>query len=237
MQKIDSLHSWIGQLAPAIRETVIQRMRPRHYGDGEPVYILGEEGHELFMVESGRVRFCNYTLKGKEIQFGEVRAGDCFGELSLIDTLYRPHCAYAQGDTELLVLHRHDFEELSSQYPEINAQLTKLLSRRLRVAYTIIEDASVLPMMDRVARLLARLGYSVGSTDERGVTVLRGFTHESLARMLGCTREGISRELKRMEDVALIQRQYGKILIPDIAALIDKCDSMVGGEAIVPGYH
>lgn len=177
------------------------------------------------------------ALKGKEIQFGEVRAGDCFGELSLIDGLCRPHCTYAQGPTELLVLHRHDFEELAAQYPDINAQLAKLLSRRLRVAYTIIEDASVLPMMDRLARLLSRLGYSVGATDERGVTVLRGFTHETLARMLGCTREGISRELKRMEDVALIQRHYGKILIPDIAALIDKCDDMVGGEPIVPGYH
>ena len=58
-------------------------------------------------------------------------------------------------------------------------------------------------MMDRLARLLARLGYSVGTTDEQGGTVLTGFTHESLARMLGCTREGISRELKRMEDAAL----------------------------------
>ena len=237
MQKIDSLHSWIGQLAPSTREKVIARMRPRHYGDGEPVYTLGEEGNELYMIESGRVRFCNYTLKGKEIQFGEVRTGDCFGELSLIDSLYRPHCAYAQGATELLVLERHDFEDLSSRYPEIYVQLTRLLSRRLRVAYTIIEDASVLPMMDRLARLLARLGYSVGTTDEQGITVLDGFTHESLARMLGCTREGISRELKRMEDIALIQRHYGKILIPDIAALIEKCDSMVGGEPIVPAYH
>ena len=237
MQKIDSLHSWIGQLVPAIRERVVQRMRPRHYGDGEPVYSMGEEGHELYMVESGRVRFCNYTLKGKEIQFGEVRTGDCFGELSLIDSLCRPHWAYAQGATELLVLHRHDFEYLSARYPDINAQLTKLLSRRLRVAYTIIEDASMLPMLDRLARLLARLGYSVGTTDEQGVTVLGGFTHEALARMLGCAREGISRELKRMEDAALIQRHYGKILIPDIAVLIDKCDDMVGGEPIVPGYH
>ena len=68
------------------------------------------------------------------------------------------------------------------------------------------------------------------------MTVLEGFTHENLARMLGSTREGISRELKQLEKAELIQRRYGKILIPDITTLIDSCDGLVGGESIVPGY-
>ena len=236
MQRITALHSWIGNLPADIREAVVQRMRSRHYSDGEAVYTLGEVGHELYMVESGKIRFCNYTLKGKEIQIAEIRAGDCFGELSLIDGLYRANCAYAQGPTDLLVLQKHDFETLCGEYPDVSVQIIKLLSHRLRVAYTMIEDASVLPMKDRLARLLARLGYSSGISDELGVTVLEGFTHENLARMLGSTREGISRELKQLEEAALIQRRYGKILIPDITTLIDSCDGLVGGEPIVPGY-
>jgi CRP/FNR family cyclic AMP-dependent transcriptional regulator len=236
MQKIVSLHSWITQLSEPVQADVKSRMKPRWYDNGHAIYELGHSGSELFMLVSGRVRFCNYSASGKEIQFGEVRAGDCFGELSLIDDMPRPHFAYAQGQTELRVLSRSDFEELTKQHPEINAQLVKLLSRRLRVAYTIIEDASVLPMLDRVARLLARLSYSVGQVDSKGVTVLSGFTHESLARMLGCTREAVSRELANIESSGLIQRHYGKLLIPDITALIEASDGIVGGEPIVPGY-
>lgn len=237
MQKVTALHSWIGKLPPGISKAVMKQMRPRHYRDGEAVYTLGEKGSELYMIESGKIRICNYSLKGKEIQVAEIRGGDCFGELSLIDGLYRASCAYTQGPTDLLVLHKQDFETLCAQYVEIPMQINKLLSHRLRLAYTVIEDASVLPMKDRVARLLARLGYSVGAADEEGETVLEGFTHESIARMLGSTREAITRELKNLEKTALIRRRYGKILIPDIAALIESCEGLVGGEPIVPGYH
>lgn len=212
-------------------------MRPRHYDDGDVVYLLGEEGHELYMVESGRVRSCNYSLGGKEIQYTAWQAGDCFGELSLIDGLCRVHSAYAQGSTDLLVLQKQDFESLYAEHHEIAVEINKLLSRRLRLAHTVINDATVLPMKDRLVRLLARLGYSVGVEDAHGVSVLEGFTHENLARLLASTREGISRELKQLEEEGLIQRSYGKILIPDIAALIESCDSLIGAEPIVPDYH
>lgn len=236
MQRVSALHSWIGNLPPAIGEKVMARMQPRHYDDGEAVYALGEEGRELYMVATGKVRFCNYTLSGKEIQIGEMRVGDCFGELSLIDGLYRANCAYAQGPTDLLILQKQDFDILCAEYQEIPVQISMLLSHRLRMAYTLIEDASVLPMKDRLARLLGRLGYSVGIDDAEGSTVLEGFTHEGLARMLGSTREAITRELKQLEKTGLIQRRYGKILIPHIGALIDSGDSLVGGEPIVPDY-
>ena len=242
MQKVSALHSWIGNLSPAIGEKVTKRMQPRHYDDGEAVYALGEEGRELYMVEAGIIRFCNYTLSGKEIQIAEMRAGDCFGELSLIDGLYRANCAYAQGPTDLLILQKRDFDILCAEHLEIPVQINKLLSHRLRMAYTLFEDASVLPMKDRLARLLGRLGYSVGvaepgaDADADGAIVLEGFTHEGLARMLGSTREAITRELKHLEKAALIQRRYGKILIPHIATLINSGDSLLGGEPIVPDY-
>jgi CRP-like cAMP-binding protein len=236
MRKLSSLHNWIGNLPDDIQEVVLQRMRPRLYSDGEAVYNLGEEGHELYRIESGRIRFCNYSLSGKEVQFGEIRAGDCFGELSLLDGLFRANSAFAQGSTELLVLQQDDFRRLSARFPEINLQITKLLSHRFRLAYGLIEDASLLTMSDRLARLLARLGYSVGVTDAQGVTTLEGFTHENLARMLGTTREGVSRELKHLEQAELIQRHYGKLIIPDLSAFVERCDSLVSGELIVPDY-
>ena len=236
MQKVSALHSWISNLPPSISEAVLTRMQPRHYDDGEAVYLLGEEGSELYMVKAGKVRFCNYTPSGKEIQIGEMRVGDCFGELSLIDGLYRASCAYAQGPVEILVLQKQDFDILCGEHLEIPMQLARLLSHRLRMAYTLIEDASVLPMKERLARLLGRLGYSVGIADADGVIVLEGFTHEGLARMLGSTREAITRELKHLEWATLIQRRYGKILIPNIATLIESGDSLIGGEPIVPDY-
>ncbi|WP_116365490.1 Crp/Fnr family transcriptional regulator [Parahaliea mediterranea] len=237
MKKIRALHSWIDNLPPDIREAVVQRMRTRHYGDGEAVYMLGEEGHELYMVASGKIRSSNYTLRGKEIQYAVLQAGDCFGELSLIDGLCRVHSTYAQGPADLLVLHKRDFDELYTTYPEIPVQINKLLSCRLRIAHTTVDEATALSMNDRLARLLGRLAYSVGVEDEHGATVLEGFTHQNLARMLGSNREGISRELKKLEEAGLLRRSYGRVEIPDINSLIGSCDGLVGGEQLVPDYH
>lgn len=237
MKKIRALHNWIGNLPPDVGEAVLQRMRRRHYDDGEAVYLQGEEGQELYMVESGRIRSTNYTLRGREIQYAVMQAGDCFGELSLIDGLSRVHCTFAQGPTDLLILHRRDFEDLCAEHPEINVELNRLLARRIRIAYTTIDDATTLPMRDRLARLLARLGYSAGEADEHGAAVLEGFTHEDFARMLGSTREVVSRELKHLEEAGLLTRSYGKIQLTDLPALIDHCDKLVGGEPVVPGYQ
>ncbi len=237
MLKVDALHNWIGQLSATARKAVVACMRPRHYSDGEAVYTLGDEGKELYLIESGRVRFCNYTARGKEIEFAELREGDCFGELSLIDGLYRPHCTYAAGPTTLLVLQKRDFDLLCADYPEIFQQLTRLMAHHLRQAYTMIEDATVLPMKDRLARILSRLAYSFGTAETTGATRLEGVTHESLARMLGSTREGVSRELKQLEAAGLVRREYGRILIPDLPALIAASDALVGGEPLVPGYQ
>lgn len=237
MQKLGSLHNWIGGLPAEIQEVIFQHMKPRQYSDGEAVYRLGEKGLELYWILSGKIRICNYTPNGREILFAEIRTGDCFGEASLIDGLYRVNNAYSQGCTELLALSRDDFQSLSAKYPEINAQIAKFLSHRLRMAFGLIEDASLLTMSDRLARLLARLGYSVGVTDTQGVTTLEGFTHESLGRMLGTNREGVSRELKRLELAGLIQRQYGKLIIPNLTKFVERCDSLITGELIVPGYE
>ncbi|GGO87193.1 hypothetical protein GCM10011348_39810 [Marinobacterium nitratireducens] len=237
MKKVSALHSWVDNLPTDVRDAVLQRMRPRHYGDGEAVYTQGEQGRELYRVASGLIRFCHFTLSGKEFQSAVFRPGDCFGELSMIDGLYRANSAYAQGPAELLILQEHDFKALYAAHPEIAVQINRLLSHRLRMAYSFIEDASLLAIRDRLVRLLTRLGYSVGKADAQGATVLKGFTHENLARMLGTTREGISRELKLLEDLALIRRNYGRIVIPDIQALLEHCDVLGVGEIIVPYYE
>lgn len=223
-------------LSPEVRDSVRKCMKLRHFEDGAAVYMMGEEGHELFQVESGKVRVCNYALNGREIQIGEVRKGDCIGELSLLDGLYRAHCAFSVGPSDLLALQKKDFERLYQENPEVPQKINELLARRLRVTYTIIEDASVLTMRDRLARTLSRLAYSIGEDGEGNCIVIRGITHEQIGRMLGSTRQAITREIKQLENEGLVRCSYGKIFIDDISSLVKRSDNMVGGDSIVPDY-
>lgn len=237
MRKVQSLHNWINSLPGAVRSAIVQRMRPRDYDDGAAVYSLGEEGRELYLIESGKVSICNYSEAGREVQLAELREGDCFGEMSLIDGLPRANNAYSVGVSRLKVLRHPDFAHLYAEHPEIALELNQLLCHRIRMSYTAIQDASVLTLKDRLSRLLSRLGFSIGVADQQGVTVVEGVPHEHLARMLGTTRQSVSRELKVLEKAGLVRCSYGRILIPDITTLVSNCDGLIGEESIVADYE
>ena len=236
MRKVQGLHGWIDSLPAALRETVHGRMKPRHYKDGQSIYLMGDEGRELFQIASGKVRAGSYTPEGREVQMAELRSGDCFGELSLITGLGRANFAFAVGQTMLLVLQRPDFERLYTDNPEIPRALNRLLARRLYVAYTFLADASLLTLRQRLTRMLSRLAYSDGATDDRGQTIVEGVTHEKLAAMLGVTRQAISREMKLLGEAGLVHARYGRICVPDIARLVENCELFSGGEHLVPDY-
>ncbi|QIB64434.1 Crp/Fnr family transcriptional regulator [Kineobactrum salinum] len=236
MLKVQGLHGWIDSLPAREKTAVRARMKQRHCEGGQAIYLAGEEGRELFQVGSGKVRFCTYALNGKEVQIGEIRAGDCFGELSLINGFYRANCAFSVGETELFVLNKRDFLQLYEAYPSIARELNSFLARRLQVAYTIIEDANLLPLRDRLIRLLSRLVFSVSDASARHQATVDGITHEQLANMLGATRQAVTRELKLLERAGLITSNYGRIVIESMSELVARSDQLVGSEPIVPDY-
>ena len=236
MRKVQGLHGWIDSLPAALRETVHGRMKPRHYEDGQPIYLMGDEGRELFQIASGKVRVGSYTMEGREVQMVELRSGDCFGELSLITGLGRANFAFSVGQTKLLVLQRSDYEQLYTEHPEIPRELNRLLARRLYVAYTFIADASLLTLRQRLTRVLLRLASSAGATDDRGQTIVEGVTHEKLAAMLGVTRQAISREMKLLGEAELVFARYGRVCVPDTVRLSESCELFSGDEHLVPDY-
>lgn len=235
MLKIPNLHNWISGLPDPIKEAVLAQMQPRRYADGETVWAVGDTGKSAYIIDSGRVRLCNYSFDGKEVRMGELRDGDCFGEMALIDDLPRFNNVYAVGDTLLQVLPKNRFVMLYEKYPEIARSLNVFLCHRLRFVYINAADASVLGLRDRLVRLVTRLGYGVPREADGGC-VVEGISHEALANMVGATRQGTSRELKALEQKGLIEIRYGKLRIPDLRALARQCEHWVAGDLIVPRY-
>ena len=96
----------------------------------------GEPGDALFVLEQGRVEVRKQTPHGVLV-LRQLDAGDCFGEMSLIDLGARSatvqaltDCrAFQIGADRLLALAQHDIE----QFALLQMNLARELSRRLRV--------------------------------------------------------------------------------------------------------
>lgn len=234
MLKLPGLNSWISLLPQPIQDELESRMSLREYRDGESVYSVGESARELFLIRRGQVRLSNRTDDGTELLLGILQSGDCFGEHGLIDGLPRFSNAYSSGTTELMLLAKADFDELYYAHAEIPRALNLILCYRFRLVFAATTDASGLQLPQRLARLLVRLGYMLGQPSVNGSTLVPDLCHEDLARMLGATRQSVSRALKGLEDSGSVRLSYRRIHIYNLDRLAEECRSHLSGDFVVP---
>lgn len=102
--------------------------------EGQTLFQAGEPGESLFLVRSGEVELYIKDTAGQKIVLHVARAGDMFGELSLLDTGPRTATAVALTDTELLVLDRDDLLLLFQKKPDAALHMLAAISGMTRKA-------------------------------------------------------------------------------------------------------
>lgn len=107
----------------------------RTYQKGELIFTEGEEGQGLYVILSGRVQMARRdggTLK----EIAQLKTGETFGELTLINGSTRTAQAVAMEECELVGFFRPDLLNLLQTNPRIAAKLyyrlASLAAQRLR---------------------------------------------------------------------------------------------------------
>lgn len=206
-------------------------MRARVLADAEAIYTNGDEAVECYRIRSGVVRISEYTLLGREFQLAVWRTGDCFGEIGLIDGLPHANNAYAVGLMELDVLDKTSFDQLRSEHPEIEKSLSAHLCNGLRRLTRQLSEASLLPLKERLPRLLGEL---LGRAPQAEIT---GITQNDLANMLGVTRQSVSHELKELERQGWIALGYRSVSIQNLPDFLVRFASGLEHETPGPTEH
>jgi CRP-like cAMP-binding protein len=102
--------------------------RPHEIAEGTEVTRQGDEGLEFFVIVEGDA---TAAVDGDVV--GTIGAGGFFGEMALIDGGERVATVVATTPMKVLVLDRHDFNEmLSIAMPEITPKLLAVMGARLR---------------------------------------------------------------------------------------------------------
>ena len=90
---------------------VIQSMEEKRVHDGETVIREGDDGNELYIVESGNLR-CFKKIEGAERHIKDYHASEAFGELALLYNAPRAATIIAEGDCVLWSLDRECFNHI-----------------------------------------------------------------------------------------------------------------------------
>ncbi len=203
-----------GGLDPAERLRFVELTRERTYPKGSVILFENDPGDSLYIVRSGRVKVVLIGEDGREVILGVLEVGDHFGELSLIDQQPRSATVIAMDDSSLLILHRDDFRRRVEASPAVAWALLSELSRRLRRADEQIGGLVLLDVPGRIARLLLDT-----AADSTGGTIDRPLTHQTIAQMIGASRETVSRAMKEFQDAGWIGVERRRITVTDPAAL------------------
>ena len=117
-----------------------QSLHARTYHSGEVLFLEGDIGRALFILESGKVELARAGEDGKPQPVYTAQPGDFFGEMALLEQLPRTASAAAVERSHLLLLYRSKLDALLIHHPRIGASimahLAQLLSARLRRAST-----------------------------------------------------------------------------------------------------
>lgn len=185
--------------APAALADLAQRVRTRSRPAGALLVAQDEPGDAMFVIVSGRAKVALFGESGRELTLTELKPGDFFGEMALLDCRPRSANVIALDSTVLMELTREAFLDHLQAHPQTALNLLAELTHRLRRADEALGSLALQDVESRLTRTLERLAKEQGGeVSADGVLLPRRPTQQDLAHMIGSCRETISRTFTSM---------------------------------------
>lgn len=194
-------------------ERLSAMLQPREVKRDTQIVARDEPGDALFVIARGRVKVAIYGDNGREVILTLLKAGEFFGEMSLVDDLPRSANVIAQEDSLVLILRRDQFREHIKNSPSTALNVMAELSRRLRRADEIIGNLATLDVYGRVAHIMIDLAKRDGVATEDGILIEERPTQQEIASMIGTSRETVSRVLSEFQRRGFLETRGRAILL------------------------
>lgn len=178
-------------------------------GRNEVVMRAGDPTDCVYFVLSGRLRVLVSDAEGREVILSMLGPGDLFGEIGVIDDNPRSATVAAVDSSDLVVFAKEDFRRCLADNFDLTLAIMRNLASRLRAADQRIESLALLDVYGRVARLLLELAEE---RDGRKI-VPRRLTKQDIAKMVGASREMVSRVMKDLTQQGLIEERDGDVVL------------------------
>ena len=114
----------------------------------------GEPGAGLFVLFTGRVKLCKFSIQGQETIVSVIKPVIMFNEVPVLDSGSNPVTAVAIEDCVTWKISQEKFQTLLKQHPVLGLSLLKVLATRSRILLSLFEDVSTLSVKSRVAKVL-----------------------------------------------------------------------------------
>ncbi|MGJ7484894.1 MULTISPECIES: Crp/Fnr family transcriptional regulator [unclassified Variovorax] len=200
-------------LTPTQSASIADAIVKKRFKRAEVIVEQGKKTDALYIILTGRARVMSTDSRGREVILATLQPGDYIGEMSLIDD--EPHSATVRTEiqTDVLMLDRDAFSRCLPENSSMSYNIMRGLVQRLRHADRKIESLALMDVYGRVARSLIEFAVDDG---QGNLKIRDKISRQDLAKMVGASREMVSRVMKDLEERGFVQTQAdGSMLVKD----------------------
>jgi len=184
---------------------LLTALEKKRYRRSEPIVEVGKTSNALFIILAGRANVV-ITSNFKKIVLATVEAGECVGEMSLLDG--KPHSATVVADSQVdaLVLSREGFNQCFADNQHLALAIMRGLVVRLRNANQKIASLALTGVSSRVLGYL----FSTATISSDGSFLLhKKISNSAIGRQVGASREMVSKAMAEFKTAQLIYLTEG----------------------------
>ncbi len=195
-------------MSDADMERMAALLRERSCRTGEDV-VVRPSGDRIYLVKNGRVR----VMSG-DVAVGVLGPGQLFGTSALFGAALTDQRVVAVDDIVICEAPVAQFLAAMASHPRLAGRVVTLLARQLFELEQSVERVASDTVAQRLVDLLLRL-----ARRERGCIEVRDLSQADLARMIGASRESVSRLVASWERDGMLRADPRRIEIVDESAL------------------
>src|SRR6266849_3874148 len=154
------------RLEPHELEHLAEDVDQVNYAAGQTIFNEHDLGDGLYVVETGSVRIWVMDEDVTEVTLAELKPGDFFGELAVLDRGERSSSATALTDTQLHKLSSDAFQQFLIEHPDASIDVICEIAQRMRQTNLLVSKRAARNInveMDRKATIGQRIADRVAS--------------------------------------------------------------------------
>lgn len=215
---------WFSTLSAPLKHDIFRSAYVERYRNGDLIVARGEQPEAWIGCAKGALRVGNSYSSSKHSTLNYLEQGAWFGEVSILGGNSHSHDVYAHGTCTVVCVGVADFKSIMRDHVELCEALLRRNARQTLSLYNRLEDLSTLPLRTRLAKQLLQFvrRYGVPSYSyQNEVRIGIHLAQESLAQLLGASRQRVNMELKSMERENVIRIHQEGLIVRNHAALLE----------------
>jgi len=174
------------------------------YKKGTILFFEGDEAKNMIVLLDGILQVYKTDQKGNKVILHHFFPVDIIAEIVNLEHIRYPASAEFETDGRALIINYELFEKEFLKDPEVSFAFIKSLSKKIKYLENVIATNMVMNSTARVAKFICEHGHEISRLKK-----------SHIAADLNMTPETLSRILKKLSTLGLIEKRKDEIIIID----------------------